>query len=128
MWAAAQAQLARGDVAGARQTAEQAVALATARGHLLYAADAHVVLARALVHTPGVDPSAVEAALAGAEALLHRTGYMMLRPQVLEVRAKLAYARGDEPGRTAHLREALRLYTEMGADGHAARLARELAG
>ncbi len=118
----AQAQLAQGDAARARQTAEQAVALAAARGNLVSAAEAHVVLARALVYTPSADASAVEAALAGAEALIDRTGDVSLLPQVLEVRAELAQSRGDQSARSAHLREALRLYTEMGATGHTERI------
>ena len=42
--------------------------------------------------------------------------------QVLE----LARLRGDDAARTRELREALRLYTEMSAAGHAERVAREL--
>jgi adenylate cyclase len=120
--AVAQAHLVRGDVTRALRTAEQALGLATSRGQLLNAADAQVVLARALVHTPGADPSAVEAALAGVEALIARTGDVSLLPQVREVRAELAQSRGDQSARSAHLREALRLYTAMGATGHAERI------
>ncbi len=43
-----------------------------------------------------------------------------------ELRAELAHARGDAAGRERHLREAHRLYTEMGAAGHAERMAKEL--
>ena len=50
----------------------------------------------------------------------------MYRPQVCEERAELARLRGDEAARARELREALRLYTESGAAGHAERLAREL--
>ncbi len=41
-------------------------------------------------------------------------------------RAKLTALLGDDAGRERELREAHRLYTEMGAVGHAARVGREL--
>jgi hypothetical protein len=39
---------------------------------------------------------------------------------------ELAHLIGDDASRERELREAHRLYTEMGATGHAERLAREL--
>ena len=50
----------------------------------------------------------------------------MLTPHVHVVRAALASARGDESDRARELREAGRLFAEMGARGHAERVAREL--
>ncbi len=47
-------------------------------------------------------------------------------PRIGVERAKLARLVGDEAGRERHLREAHRLYTEMGATGHAERVAKEL--
>ena len=47
-------------------------------------------------------------------------------PQVHEERAELARLRGDDATRERELREAHRLYTEMGATGHAERLAQKL--
>jgi hypothetical protein len=46
-------------------------------------------------------------------------------PALLEVRAALAERRGNPQEAREELREAHRLYTEMGATGHADRLARE---
>jgi hypothetical protein len=43
-----------------------------------------------------------------------------------EVRAELASVLGDAGARERQLREAHRLYVEMGARGHAARLGKEL--
>ena len=43
-----------------------------------------------------------------------------------ELRAALAELRGNPQEARRQLREAHRLYTEMGATGHAERLAREL--
>jgi tetratricopeptide (TPR) repeat protein len=74
---------------------------------------------------PG-DAGDVEAFLDQAEAHLERTGFREPLPSLKEARARLAQRRGDEEGRDRHLREAWRLYTEMGATGHAERLAREL--
>jgi len=45
---------------------------------------------------------------------------------VTEVPAQLAALRSDAPAAERSLREAHRLFTEMGATGHAARLAKEL--
>ncbi len=50
----------------------------------------------------------------------------MLSPFILEERARLASLRGDPGAHQRELREAHRLYTEMGATGHSERLAREL--
>ena len=48
--------------------------------------------------------------------------------QIHEVSAELAALLGDDAGRERDLRDAHRLYTEMGATGHAERVARELEG
>jgi hypothetical protein len=45
---------------------------------------------------------------------------------VREAAAELAAAEGDRQRRERELREALRLFREMGADGHAERIAGEL--
>ncbi len=49
-----------------------------------------------------------------------------LQAQIAEERSRLARARADEAAREQYLREAHRLYTEMGAAGHAERVAQEL--
>ncbi len=66
--------------------------------------------------------TAIERGLAIADP----TGLVVLVPQFLVERAELARLRGDESERLHRLREAHRLFTEMGATGHAKRLAREL--
>jgi hypothetical protein len=48
-------------------------------------------------------------------------------PSLLEVRAALAERRGNPQEARRRLREAHRLYVEMGATGHAATLARSSA-
>ncbi len=52
----------------------------------------------------------------------------MFEPFLREVRAESAALQGDSKTQQCELREAHRLFTEMGATGHAERLARELAG
>jgi hypothetical protein len=60
-------------------------------------------------------------------ALVERTEARIYRPFIHEERGRFAQARGDDATHKRELREAHRLYTEMGATGHAERLARELA-
>ncbi len=47
-------------------------------------------------------------------------------PQILEHRAELARLLGDEAGYQRELRQAQRLFVEMGATGHARRVAAQL--
>jgi len=119
--------LGSGDVRQARETALEAIALTTKRGHKLVESQARIALARVLLQADGPSArSSIEAELARAEALIHETGARALAPLVLEERARLARLLGDEPGFERELREAHRLFAELGATGHAERLAREL--
>jgi hypothetical protein len=68
----------------------------------------------------------VEAILSEVEQLIAETGARIYLPDVHLARAELARVAGDEVARQRELREAHRLFTEMGATGHAARLAKEL--
>ncbi len=75
--------------------------------------------------------SAVEISVRAGEKSIHRTfgeGPAGSVGQSSYVRrAKLTALLGDDAGRERELREAQRLYTEMGATGHAERVGRELA-
>jgi tetratricopeptide (TPR) repeat protein len=123
----ASARLGRGDAAGARRAAEEAVTLARERGQASHESVARIALARALCASEGGEArAAVEDELGRASALLETTGGRAFEPWIAEARAELARALGDEAGRERELREAHRLYTEMGATGHAERLAKEL--
>ncbi len=86
---------------------------------------ARVVLARARLRLEG-PVAAVEDELLRAEALGREIGNRSVAAQVEEARAELAAATSNDAGRTEHLREAERIYTEFGATGHAERVAREL--
>ncbi len=125
--ALALAHLGLGHYKQARATAHQALALARRRGTKLYECIAHLGLARVLVQTEGAKAqSAVESALDQAIALVEETGGISRKPFIHEERANLARLTGDEATHDRELREAHRLFTEMGATGHAERLAKEL--
>ncbi len=64
--------------------------------------------------------------LARALELVDKTGARGVEPQILEQRAELARLLGDESGYQSDLREAHRLFVEMGATGHARRVAAQL--
>jgi tetratricopeptide (TPR) repeat protein len=88
---------------------------------------ARLTLARVLLAAgdPGLHDE-VEKTVGRAEALCEETGMRVHLPPLLEVRAALAELRGNPEQARRKLREAHRLYTEMGATGHAKRLAEEL--
>jgi adenylate cyclase len=125
----AEALLQAGDPSAAQSAAEEAIVICrrTLRG--TYEAIAHGVLARALLRRDGAAArEAAETALAEAAALIERTGAKTLAPALCEWRAELAAVLGDDVTRERLLREAQQGYAEIGAPGHAARLARELGG
>ncbi len=59
--------------------------------------------------------------------MVRSTQARVYEPHVYELRAELAHLQGDADTHERELRKAHRLYTEMGATGHAERVARELA-
>ena len=59
--------------------------------------------------------------------MIDEHGILLFVPTLRERRAKLAALLDDDAGRQRELRAAHRLYTEMGAVGHAERVGRELA-
>jgi adenylate cyclase len=116
----AQARLLAGDPANAIATADDAVAVARAQGARVV--ECLALLSRAQVfRATGGTPNAVLADLDAALALVKKTGALTYEPFVRE---ELARQRGDMD----ELREALRLYNEIGATGHERRLEAELAG
>jgi len=124
----ARAYLGCGNTRGARATAEEAVAVGRRRGTREYECEAHLALARVLLRTEGAGSrEAIEAALGRALALVEETGARGLEPLIREELAELARLTGDEEARQRELREAHRLFTEMGAPLQAAKLAPLLA-
>jgi tetratricopeptide (TPR) repeat protein len=88
---------------------------------------ARLTVARVLLATgdPGLHDE-VERTVERAEALCEETGMRVRRPCLLEVRAALAERCGRPQESRQSLREAQRGFAEMGATGHAERVAREL--
>jgi tetratricopeptide (TPR) repeat protein len=114
-----------GDAERALSLAEEGLAIAQTPNHVI---QGNLALARALLHSAGPDArAAIEAALARALKVVRDTGSKAYEPLVHVELAELAHQGGDEEGRERELREAHRLFTEMGATGHAERLASELA-
>jgi adenylate cyclase len=121
------AWMGRGDPERALQLAEQAIASARRAGARRSEADAHFALAQVLLQTEGAPAQRdIEGALTRTLELCEQIGYRILVPRVSELRAELLGALGDADARERELRAAHRLFSEMGATGHAKRLAREL--
>jgi tetratricopeptide (TPR) repeat protein len=123
----AEVYLELGDPERAGALAEEAVEAAQRRGAPLAEQSSLLSLSRVLLRSQGAEAwdtaaTAIERALARAD----QTGLVVLVPQFLVERAELARLRGEHNTCERELREAHRLYTEMGATGHARRLAREL--
>ena len=90
-------------------------------------ARAQLARARLLLRVEGMDArEEIETALARAVAVIQETGARVCEPDLHEARAELAGRLDDETDRDRELHETHRLYTEMGATGHAKRLAKEL--
>jgi ATP/maltotriose-dependent transcriptional regulator MalT len=123
----AEARLGRGDSRGALELADQALADARQSGGRLFEMDALLTRARALLRSEGASRAAeVESILAEVSDLIEETEARCREPIVREVSAELARLRGDDRIRERELREAHRLFTAIGASGHAARVAKEL--
>jgi tetratricopeptide (TPR) repeat protein len=116
----ARARLAAGDAAGAADAAADAVTVA--RRQQAKVVECLALLTRAQVaRATGGEPSAISADLEDALGLVAETGALTYEPFIRE---ELGRLRAD----AAELREALRLYSAIGAVGHAQRLDAELVG
>ena len=113
-----------GEPERAKETAERAITLVQERGSKIQELENVVALARAEVALGHDD--AVDSLLARAEALITAMHAFAFRPHLAEIRAERARRHGDQAGWRAQLIEAHRLFTETGATGHAARLAKEI--
>jgi hypothetical protein len=104
---------------GALSAADDAVSVARQRG--TPTDECPALLARARARCGACEPQdAVAADLGAALTLASDMGLLSYEPFIRE---ELARVRGDD----AELREALRLFTAIGATGHARRLGAELA-
>jgi hypothetical protein len=123
----AEAELALGERTAALAHAREGIALGSAGGCRYFEAEAQIALARALFATEGRVPcTEIEPALDRAEHLVEAIEGRGLSPRILELRGRLAAARGDVSAADVMYRQALDLYGALGATGHAERLAREV--
>jgi adenylate cyclase len=123
----AEAYLGLGQEHQALATAEEAIRAARDRGTKLHECDAQLALARILLHTEGASAQErIEAVLADVSRLVEETGARVHEPFIRVEYAELARLLGDKATRQRELREAHRLYNEMGAAGYAERVAGQL--
>jgi class 3 adenylate cyclase/tetratricopeptide (TPR) repeat protein len=125
--AMAGAHLGLGDCEPALALAEEAVALSCRRGTRLWEFWGHLTRMHALREIEGLQAKGkIEAAIAEAQAWLEMSGAKSYEPFLHVERAKLARLIGDDAARQRELREAHRLFTEIGAPIRAAEVAKEL--
>jgi adenylate cyclase len=123
----AEARLGGGDLRAAQAASEQGIRRAQERGQLFFEALNHLARARVLRRARGVDArDEIEQTLDRALELVEETNGRSIEPQLLEERARLAGLLGDGAACERGLQDARRLYSEIGAGGHAGRLAEEL--
>jgi hypothetical protein len=126
--AMAAAHLGLGDCERALALAEEAIAVIRQRGSRLWESSALLTRIRALRETPGLQATReIEAALAEADAWLEMTGAKSYEPFLHVERGELARLSGDEAASQRELREAHRLFMEIGAPIRAGEVAKELA-
>ena len=114
-----------GEAKRALAIAREDVVTAASRGMALGEIQLQIALAEVAARC-GHEAEA-RAALARAGDLATRIECRILVPSIHETTAILAATLGNPEQQQAELRAAQRLYQEMGATGHAERLARELA-
>jgi hypothetical protein len=123
----AAAHLGLGDRARALTLAEEAIGLTRRLGSRFWEFAALLTKIRALRETQGVQATReIEAALAEADAWLEMSGAKSYEPFLHIERAEMARLTGDEATRERELREAHRLFTEIGAPIRATEVVKEL--
>jgi tetratricopeptide (TPR) repeat protein len=122
-----EARLNSGDGRRALEEAEHALDFARTHRQIVPLPWIHHRHGRVLLRTLGVAArERAEEALQEAEAMTRSWGFQAFDPLILLERAELARLLGDDTTWERGLHEAHRLFTEMGATGHAERVAREL--
>ena len=125
----AAAHLGLGDRARALMLAEEGIAASRRSGARFWEISALLTRMRALRETQGLEATReIEAALAEAHTWLEMSGANSYEPFLHVERAELARLTGDEAARDRELREAQRLFLDIGAPIRAEQIAKELAG
>ena len=123
----ARAYVENGDPSRALRAAEEAVTLVRQRGVRYHEPGAQFGLGYVLLRARGLESwSAIEAALEEALRSSREIGAKSWEPWICLQRAELARLSGDEATRRCELREAHRLFLEIGAPIRAAEVAKEL--
>jgi tetratricopeptide (TPR) repeat protein len=123
----AAAYLGLGERDRALALADEAIEFCRLVGTRLFEFSAQLTRVRALRETRGLQATKeIDAALGEADAWLQMTGAKSYEPFLHVERAELAKLTGDEAARERELREAHRLFTEIGAPIRAAQVAKEL--
>jgi class 3 adenylate cyclase/tetratricopeptide (TPR) repeat protein len=123
----AEAYLGHSDSARACATADEAVLIGKRQSTLGWEISAHLARARVVGRTEGLAArSRIESDLDGAARLVAVTGGKSWEPFIHQERAELARLIGDGATRERELREAHRLFLEIGAPIRAEQVAREL--
>jgi adenylate cyclase len=124
----ARAHLRAGDAERAAATAKDALAMAGERGAVLAEMEALQNRARALLAIGGSGhPEEVAELVNQLASRVEASGMRLYAPIVPELRGRLAALLGNETEGQALLREAHQGFAQVGATGHAARLAEEFA-
>jgi class 3 adenylate cyclase/tetratricopeptide (TPR) repeat protein len=124
----AEAHLGLGDSERAIDLAREALALGRAREQPAAELAANVAVARILLAAHGLRArDEIDAALRRAQELVETVGLYGHEPTIHVELAELARQNGDEAERARELSEAHRLFTQIGATGHAERLVGQLA-
>jgi adenylate cyclase len=125
----AEAELGAGEPERAQQNATRAIETAKRVGASFQEMLARIALARVLLAAGDASgAAAIASELDQALALVERTGARTMKPFIGIDLARLARLRGDESKCQCELREAHRLFLEIGAPIRAAEVAKELAG
>jgi class 3 adenylate cyclase/tetratricopeptide (TPR) repeat protein len=124
----AEAELAIGRTERAQQLAAEALAIAETKTGPPSVVPAYLAWIRVeLASRDPVEPDQIKARLQSAFDLAAETGARRYEPLLRVELARLAGRLGDQRRQDDELREAHRLFVEIGADGHAKRVAEQLA-
>ena len=118
-----EAHLAQGALVSALERAQEAVSFASSHELGIYP-QARLALARAQIQSD-MTTEALET-LNEAQQTIDDTSSAGYQPRLWEYRAELAQRQGDADAHAHAMREALRLYRELGATGHTERLTQSL--
>jgi class 3 adenylate cyclase/tetratricopeptide (TPR) repeat protein len=124
----AQAHLGVGDDARALYYAEEILSRTSSQDLRIFELNARLIMVRAMLDSHArEDADAIQSGLATVFDLVEKTNALAYRPTVHLLLAQIAQLADDPERRALQLGQAHRLYSEMGARGHARSIAVQLA-